>query len=178
MAYAVKRGLGGSLNYMTSERAMLRFDRGEWSAADEDLQWVLGRPEEPGITHMPAMAVRARLAVRRGDPEARRAIDEAWALAAPTGELQRMAAVAAGKAELAWLHGDLQACRLAAQTAVGERRAGLLDVEIGRRRRPAGRAGQPIRSPDQRPVAGGCPSMGRHRLSVRAGHGALRRRRS
>jgi DNA-binding CsgD family transcriptional regulator/tetratricopeptide (TPR) repeat protein len=117
IAYAVKRDLGGSLHYMTSERARLRFERGEWPGADADVRWVLTRPEEPGITRMPALALRARLAVRRGDPDARKAIDDAWSLAEPTGELQRIAPVAVARAELAWLEQDHAAVRAAAAGA-------------------------------------------------------------
>jgi DNA-binding CsgD family transcriptional regulator/tetratricopeptide (TPR) repeat protein len=115
IAYAVRRDLGGSLHYMMSERARLQFERGEWTGAASDVGWVLGRPEVPGITHMPALAVRARLAVRGGDPDARSAIDEAWALAEPTGELQRIAPVAAARAELEWLAQNGPAVRAAVE---------------------------------------------------------------
>ncbi len=91
---------------MTAERARLRFERGDWQRAERDALWVLGRPEEPGITKMPALATLARLHVRRGDPGVDQTIEEAWRLAEPTGELQRMGPVAAGRAELAWLRDD------------------------------------------------------------------------
>jgi len=117
LAFAIRRNLGGSVYYMTAERASLRLERGDWAGADEDVSWVVGRPEEPGITRMPALATRARLAVRRGDQDARQFIDDAWALAEPTGELQRIAPVAAARAELAWLDGDETAIRQAAEAA-------------------------------------------------------------
>ena len=98
--------MAGSLYYMTAERARLRFERGDWQRAESDALWVLGRPEEPGITRMPALATLARLHVRRGDPGVDQTIEEAWRLAEPTGELQRMGPVAAGRAELAWLRDD------------------------------------------------------------------------
>lgn len=117
VSYAVRRDLGGSLNYMTSERARLRFQRGEWDQAEADVHWVLSQREQPGITHMPALAVQAHLAVRRGDPSGSSAIEEAWSLAEPTGELQRIGPVAAARAELAWLCDDVVACRVAAEPA-------------------------------------------------------------
>ena len=42
---------------------------------------------------------------RRGDPDVWGPLDEAWALAEPTGELPRMGSVAAARAEAAWLEG-------------------------------------------------------------------------
>jgi DNA-binding CsgD family transcriptional regulator len=117
ISYAVKRDLSGNLHYMTSERAALLFERGDWSAAEADLNWVLAQPEEPGITQMPALATRARLAVRRGDENARNALNDAWSLAEPTGELQRMAPVAAARAELAWLEENTAAIREAVEAS-------------------------------------------------------------
>jgi DNA-binding CsgD family transcriptional regulator len=108
LAYAWNRELAGSIYYITAERARLGFERGEWSQAERDALWVLGRPEEPGITNMPALATLARLYVRRGEPEVEKTLEEAWRLAEPTGELQRIAPVAAARAELAWLRDDLQ----------------------------------------------------------------------
>ena len=60
---------------------------------------------------MPALATYARLRVRRGDPDAVETLEEAWHLAEPTGELQRIAPVAATRAEWAWLHDDLSGIR-------------------------------------------------------------------
>ncbi len=108
LAYAWNRELAGSIYYITAERARLGFERGHWSQAERDALWVLGRPEEPGITNMPALATLARLYVRRGEPEVEKTLEEAWRLAEPTGELQRIAPVAAARAELAWLRDDLQ----------------------------------------------------------------------
>lgn len=116
LAYAWKMELPGNIYYMTAERARLSFERGEWQDAEKDALWVLGRPEEPGITRMPALATLARLYVRRGDPAVDKILDEAWTLVEPTGELQRVAPVAAARAELAWLHHD----RRGIETAIAD----------------------------------------------------------
>jgi DNA-binding CsgD family transcriptional regulator/tetratricopeptide (TPR) repeat protein len=108
LAFAWKRELGGSLYYMTAERAKLHLDRGSWLLAEEDARWVLSRPEEPGITQMPALATLGRLQVRTGDPEATATLDAAWKLAEPTGEIQRMAPVMLARAEHAWLNKAFQ----------------------------------------------------------------------
>lgn len=106
IAFAHDRELEGNLNYMTAERAWLRFDRGEWDAAEADARWVLARPKAPGITTLPALTTLARVQVRRGDPAAPRSLEEAWEMARRTGELQRMSPAASARAEYAWLHGD------------------------------------------------------------------------
>jgi DNA-binding CsgD family transcriptional regulator len=115
--YAAKRDLSGSVHYMVAERATLRLERGDWSGAEADLRWVLAQPEQPGITQMPALATLARLAARRGDDDAAERIREASSLAEPTGELQRIAPVAAARAELEWLAGHSEAVRAAVADA-------------------------------------------------------------
>ncbi|MEN8114256.1 MAG: AAA family ATPase [Actinomycetota bacterium] len=107
LAYAWDRELAGNLYYITAERARLGFERGDWEQAERDARWVLGQPEEPGITKMPALAALARLCVRRGDADAGQILDEAWRLVGPTGELQRIAPVVIARAELAWLRDDM-----------------------------------------------------------------------
>ena len=113
IAYAQDRELQGNLNYMTAERAWLHLDRGEWSAAEADVRWVLARPQEPGITTLPALITLARVKVRKGDPAAPEALAEAWNLAARTKELHRMGPAASARAEYAWLRGDLEGLRQA-----------------------------------------------------------------
>jgi DNA-binding CsgD family transcriptional regulator/tetratricopeptide (TPR) repeat protein len=108
LAYARKLEIGPSIYYITAERSRLMFELGRWEQAEIDAEWVLGRPEEPGITAMPALTTLARLQVRRGDPEVDTTLQEAWRMAEPTGELQRIAPVASARAELAWLRGDTQ----------------------------------------------------------------------
>jgi DNA-binding CsgD family transcriptional regulator len=108
IAFAEDRELDGNLNYMTAERAWLRFDRGEWDAAEADARWVLARPQEPGISTLPALITLARVQVRKGDPAAPESLAEAWEMARRTGELQRMSPAASARAEYAWLRGDTE----------------------------------------------------------------------
>jgi DNA-binding CsgD family transcriptional regulator len=51
------------------------------------------------------LVVLALVRARRGDPEVATLLDEAWALAEPTGELFRMSPVAVARAEASWLLG-------------------------------------------------------------------------
>lgn len=108
LEFTWKREQEGSHYYLMAEQAMLKLETGEWSRANDLAQWVLSRPEEPGITQMPALATLARLRVRTGHPSADETLEEAWMLAQPTGELQRVAPVALARAEQAWLAGDDQ----------------------------------------------------------------------
>ena len=92
--------------YMLAWRARLHLERGQWTAATDDALAVLGWRGAATITRLPALAVLGRIRARRGDPGAMALLDEARALAASTGEFQRIAPVAAARAEAAWLRGD------------------------------------------------------------------------
>ena len=107
ISFAIEREMYGDENYMTAERAWLEFDRGDWASAERDARWVLGRPQAPGITTLPALIILARLQVRRGDSDAAETADEAMTMATATGELQRIGPAALAKAEAAWLRGDM-----------------------------------------------------------------------
>ena len=54
-----------------------------------------------------SLATLALVRLRRGDPDADGLLDQAWTLAQPTGELNRIGRVSAARAEQAWLNGDL-----------------------------------------------------------------------
>ncbi len=106
IAYAVERDLDSWSDYMRAWRARLSFERGAWDEAAEDVRAVLERPNAPAVIRLPAQVVLARLRVRRGDPGAAELLDEAQRLAEETRELQRLAPVAAARAEAAWLAGE------------------------------------------------------------------------
>jgi DNA-binding CsgD family transcriptional regulator/tetratricopeptide (TPR) repeat protein len=113
LRYAISREIAGAIYYIRGERARLRFERGEWTQAERDAQWVLVQPEDPEITTMPALVTLAHLHVRRGDPEVDETLEEVWNFAESSRELQRIAPVAAARAELAWLRGDQEGIRTA-----------------------------------------------------------------
>jgi DNA-binding CsgD family transcriptional regulator/tetratricopeptide (TPR) repeat protein len=131
LEYCSKRELDGSLYYMTAERAKLRLAQGDWDGAQQDVDWVSSRPEQPGIPQMPALAVGALLSVRRGDPDAAVRLQAAWEMAEPTAELQRMGPIAVARAEAAWLQGDrpgiLSAIRSSYELAVAADQPWVLD---------------------------------------------------
>jgi DNA-binding CsgD family transcriptional regulator/tetratricopeptide (TPR) repeat protein len=122
-------GLGG---YAKSWLAKVRFEQGRWDEADRLAAEALLRRDVLIIIPITALAVRGRVRVRRGEPGGEAFLDEAWALAQPTGDIQRLWPIAAGRAEAAWLGGRPnaieglvgptydQACSLGVGWAIGE----------------------------------------------------------
>lgn len=144
IAYATDRDLDAWRMYMLAWRARMRLERGEWNAAAEDAHTVLAFRGGPAVSRIPALAALGSLRVRRCDPGAMALLDEAWELAVRTREIQRIAPVAAARAEAAWLRGDAKAkveevTEALAMTAAGDvwargelalalRRCGVEDV--------------------------------------------------
>lgn len=103
--YCGERGLMLWHHYVLVYGARCALDQGRWSDAADLAQQVLRDPR----THLPrvlALVVLALIRARRGDPDYWPLLDEALALAEPTGEIQHIAPVAAARAEVAWLEGQ------------------------------------------------------------------------
>jgi hypothetical protein len=90
---------------MRGYRARSLLDQGEWAAAAELAGAVLEVPDLVAPSRITPLVVVGLVRARRGEPGVWEALDEALALAAPTGELQRLAPVAAARAEAWWLEG-------------------------------------------------------------------------
>ena len=108
LAYCEKRDLDGLRRYMLMYRARKNFEQGDWPAASEDAEAVLRDPHATPITRIPALRTLGHIRIRRGDPQAEAALEEAWALGGAVQELQRIGTLAAIRAEAAWLAGDRQ----------------------------------------------------------------------
>lgn len=109
LRYAREHGLDIWSAYFIAERAWIELDHGHWDAATDYAEQVF---EARGISTFPrslAWVVLALVRARRGDAGVSSALESAAALALPTGELARIAAVAAAQAEVAWLAGDQEA---------------------------------------------------------------------
>jgi DNA-binding CsgD family transcriptional regulator/tetratricopeptide (TPR) repeat protein len=125
LAYCDKYDLDSWARYMTAYRAVKHLLQGEWERATEDAQAVIQHPRLAAVTKIPALVALGLVRVRRGDPGAEATLREAWDLAVPTGEVQRIGPIIAARAEAAWLKGrpqealpDLrQACELASKRA-------------------------------------------------------------
>ena len=113
LAYCEQHDLDGLRRYMLMYRARMNFEQGDWPAASEDAEAVLRDPLSTPITRIPALRTLGHIRIRRGDPQAEAALEEAWALGGPVQELQRIGTLAAIRAEAAWLAGDREGVRKA-----------------------------------------------------------------
>jgi DNA-binding CsgD family transcriptional regulator len=103
LEYCTERGLDLWRLFLLASRARSHLDRGRWDDAVESAELVLRDPRTPPVPRIAALAVLGLVRARRGDPDVWTPLDEAWALAQPTGELQRIEPAAAARAEALWL---------------------------------------------------------------------------
>ena len=141
IAYCSERGLELPRLYLLAYRARLKLDQGHWSEAADYAASVLRIRRTSTPPRIISLVVLALVRARRGEQEVWPLLDEAWALAEPTGELPRMGPVSAARAEAAWLTGrpDMVAVETQAayELALG-RRAPWLTGELACWRRRAG----------------------------------------
>jgi len=105
-SYFAERDLDSWSHYVMAYQARLDFELGRWETAAALASRLLARADVTPITRIPALAVLARIRLRRGDPGAEELLEEVSQLACATGELQRLAPVASARAERAWLRGE------------------------------------------------------------------------
>jgi DNA-binding CsgD family transcriptional regulator len=102
---------------------------------------VLRDPRVSPVSRVVALSVLGLVRARRGDPDVWPALDEAWSLAAPTAELQRVEPAAAARAEALWLEGRHAEAAGAAELGLAlarRRQAGWAAGEFAWWRRRAG----------------------------------------
>ena len=139
--YCTERGLELWRLFLLAAHARSELDRGRWDAAVGSAQLVLRDPRSSPVTRVVALSVLGLVRARRGDPGVWQPLDEAWELARPTGELQRLEPAAAARAEAAWLEGRLDAAVAATEAALElavERKAAWIVGELTAWRRRAG----------------------------------------
>jgi len=139
LAYCREHGNDLMQLYFLAHRARAELERGHWSQAAESARFVLGERAVSTLPRTLALVVLGLVRARRGDPDVQPLVDQARALADPTGELPRIAPVAAARAEAAWLQGDFGAVPevtdAALELAVQMRSARVLgELRIWRRR--------------------------------------------
>jgi len=105
IAYCDEHDLDSWRSYMMGWAARLRFEQGRWTEAAEIATTVLREPTLPAASRIMPLTVLGRLRARRGDPHPWDPLDEALELARQSDELQRLAPVAAARAEARWLEG-------------------------------------------------------------------------
>ena len=104
-AFCSDRGLERDLRYLIAYRSRLELDEGRWGEAVESARRVVRIPRTSTTPRIVALVVLGLVRARRRDGDPWEPLDEAWALAEPTGELLRTRQVAAARAEAAWLEG-------------------------------------------------------------------------
>jgi DNA-binding CsgD family transcriptional regulator len=108
LAFAGEHELGAYVQYLLGARAMLGLRRGDYTGAEADARASLERGHDSGVSLCPALVALGVLQARRGDEAASATLDDVWARARASGELQRLAPVAAARLELARLQGGDQ----------------------------------------------------------------------
>jgi DNA-binding CsgD family transcriptional regulator len=140
LQYCIEHDLYGSELYVLGWLARANLELGHWTVAADAALEVIQRVATP-VTRITALVVLAQVRARRGDPDVAGTLEEAQALATPTGELQRIGPVACARAEAAWLGGRPQlvadATEMALELAV-RRRARWMIGELSCWRRRAG----------------------------------------
>ena len=107
LPYFVARDLDGHASYARAWHARCLFEQGKWSAATVLVDEVLdGAIEASAIASLAAWTVQGRIRARRGDPHIGSSLAEAKRIADRSGALQRLAPVAAARAEAQWLDGN------------------------------------------------------------------------
>ncbi|HVP75870.1 MAG TPA: LuxR C-terminal-related transcriptional regulator [Gaiellaceae bacterium] len=155
LEYCTERGLDLWRLYLLACRARLQLDRGQWDAAVDSATVVLRDPRATPMPRITALAVLGLVRARRGDPDVWPPLDEAWHLAEPTGELQRVEPAAAARAEAAWLEGRAGAVAEATESALDlavRRQAWWIVGELAYWRRCAG-IREEVAAPAQEPWA-------------------------
>jgi DNA-binding CsgD family transcriptional regulator/tetratricopeptide (TPR) repeat protein len=106
LEYCTERGLDTFRLYLLGCRARLELELGGWDEAADSASLVLRDPRSAQLARTWALAVLGLVRVRRGDADAAAPLEDARAMVEPTFELDRIAQVAAARAEAAWLKGD------------------------------------------------------------------------
>jgi DNA-binding CsgD family transcriptional regulator len=116
--YCEERGIFSHSAYIRAYYTVCELERGNWSEAARMAGELLRSSEVTGVTpRVTVLTTLALVRIRRGEPGADELLDESLELATPTGEVSRIARVAAARAEQAWYCGKLT--DVARETAVG-----------------------------------------------------------
>jgi DNA-binding CsgD family transcriptional regulator/tetratricopeptide (TPR) repeat protein len=123
--YCTEHGMDLWRSFFVPCKARRDLDRGRWEEAAQSAALAIGDHRTFAVPRVYALSVLGLVRARRGDPEVWPPLDEAIAMALPSAELQRIAPVAAARAEAAWLEGDRE--------SVAEATEAALDLAMNRR---------------------------------------------
>jgi DNA-binding CsgD family transcriptional regulator/tetratricopeptide (TPR) repeat protein len=89
-----------------ARKATVVFSLGRWEQAERELRELRASSDQRGVIDLIALEGLARLALRRGDPDAEHLVDTAWFLAERSGAPPYMGLIGAIRVEQAWLEGE------------------------------------------------------------------------
>jgi DNA-binding CsgD family transcriptional regulator len=92
--------------YLLAYKGQSELQQGRWQEAVDAVTPILREQFLSTLPSALALTVIGVVRARRGDPDPWASLDEALALVEQTGEVQRVAPVAAARAEAAWLEGE------------------------------------------------------------------------
>ena len=107
LAYCSEHGFELYRHYVLAYCARAALEQARWEEAASFAESVLAVRRASTTPRICALVVVGLLRARRGDPDPRSPLEEAYELAQPSGELPRVGPVAAARAEAAWLEGRL-----------------------------------------------------------------------
>jgi DNA-binding CsgD family transcriptional regulator/tetratricopeptide (TPR) repeat protein len=116
--FTTEQELDAGRHYSNAWLALCEVHTGRWAEAAEHASGLVARTTISAVARVMALVALGRLRVRRGDPGADAALDEALALAGVSGTLQRIAPVRAARAEAAHARGDFVKAAAEAQAAL------------------------------------------------------------
>ena len=105
VAYGIAHDFDYAGRYARAWLSRIRFEQGRWNEADSMASGIPRDEASSPISLMVALVVRGRIRARRGMPDARPLLEEAWAIASRTNDLQRTWPGIVALAETAWLEG-------------------------------------------------------------------------
>jgi DNA-binding CsgD family transcriptional regulator len=118
VAFSAARQIDFYLNYATAWLGLCEVYQGLWADAAVHASEAAARAGPTSTSRVMALVALGRLRTRRGDPGADEVLDIALELAQASGTLQRVGAVRAARAELAWARGDLRTVTTEAAAAL------------------------------------------------------------
>jgi DNA-binding CsgD family transcriptional regulator/tetratricopeptide (TPR) repeat protein len=111
IAFASERDLDQHLHYMQAWLSLVHLHRGRLREASEAALGLLANKDVAAVSRIMALVAVGRARARLGEEGCNQVLEEALALATPTGTLQRLAPVRMARAEAAWLAGNPQLAR-------------------------------------------------------------------
>lgn len=106
VAWCAERDLDSLRAYALAGQVRSLFEQGRWAEATTSATAVMNDLSQYVLPRIMALTVLGRLRARRGDPDARAPLEQAWVMTETTVDLQRRWPVVAGRAEQAWLAGN------------------------------------------------------------------------